>query len=182
MPARAAGGDDDAVNVAQFAGGHVQAAELGGGALEIEPAAQRVQHRLRLLENFLEHEVRVFAARGVLLRKFQIADLDVGRVRAEVQHVETLRRDGRHVVIVEINDFFRVRDNGVGVAGDKIFVLADADDERRAAPRADDGVRKIRADDRQAVGADDFAQRVADGLRQRVSAFRFPLSVFAFAA
>jgi hypothetical protein len=31
----------------------------------------------RLLVNFLEHEVRVLAARGVFLRKFQIADLDV---------------------------------------------------------------------------------------------------------
>ena len=67
VPACAAGGDDDAVNVAQLGGGHVQAAELRGCALEIEPSAQRVQHSLRLLEYFLEHEMRELAARGVLL-------------------------------------------------------------------------------------------------------------------
>jgi hypothetical protein len=140
VPARAAGGDDDAVNAAQLRRRHVQAAELGRRAFKIQPAAQRVQHRLRLLENLLEHEVRVFAARRVFLRKFQVADLHVGRVRAEIGHVKAFRRDGGHVVVVQINDFFRVRHDGVGVAGEKIFVLADADDERRAAPRADDRV------------------------------------------
>ena len=100
------------------------------------------------------------------MAEFQIADLDVGRVRAEIGNLETFRRDGRHVVIVQVNDFFRVGDNGVGVAGKKIFLLADADDERRTAPRADDRIRQIRADDRESVGADDFAQRVANGLRE----------------
>ena len=148
----------------------VQAAEFGGGAFLVHAPAQGVFHGARLLENFLEHEVRIFAAHGVFLAEFQIADLDVGGVGAEIQNIETLGRDGGHVVIVEINDFFRVRgsDEGVGVAGQKIFALADADDERRTAPRADDGVGLVGANDRQAVGADDFAQRVADGLGQRI--------------
>ena len=81
--------------------------------------------------------MRVFAARGVFLRKFQVADLHVRRVCAEIQNVEALRRDRGDVVVVEINNFFRVRDDGVGVAGEKIFVFADADDERRTASRAD---------------------------------------------
>src|SRR5450432_3933961 len=51
----------------------------------------------------------------------------------------------------------------------RIFLLADADDERRAAPRADNRVRKILADDREAVSADDFAQRIGNGLRERVA-------------
>ena len=83
------------------------------------------------------------------------------------------RRDGGDVVIVEINDFFRVRDDGVGVAGQKIFALADADDERRTAPRADNRVRLVGANHREAVSADDFAQRVADGLGERVWNFVF---------
>ena len=149
---------------AQFGGRQVQAAELGGGAFLVHAPAQGVFHGARLLENFLEHEVRVFAAHGVLLAEFQIADLDVGGVRAQIQNVEALGRDGGHVVIVEINDLFRVRDDGIGVAGQKILARADADDERRTAPRADDGVGLVGANHRQAVGADDFAQRVADGL------------------
>ena len=39
-------------------------------------------------KNFLEHEVRVFAAHGVLLADFQVADLDVGGVGAEIQNIE----------------------------------------------------------------------------------------------
>ena len=123
VPARAAGGDDDAVNRTQLGGRQVQAAELGGGAFVVHAAAQGVFHGARLLENFLEHEVLVFAAHGVLLAEFEIADLDVGGVRAEIQNVEALGRDGGHVVIVEVNDFFGVGDDGVGVAGQKILAL-----------------------------------------------------------
>ena len=57
VPTRAGGGDDDAFDGAQFGGRHVQAAETGGGAFEINAAAQGVFHGARLLENFLEHEV-----------------------------------------------------------------------------------------------------------------------------
>ena len=79
----------------------------------------------------------IFAALGVLRVEFQLADLHLGRVRAEILHVEPFARDGGHVVIVQINDLARVRDDGVGVAGQKIFAFADADDQRRTAPRAD---------------------------------------------
>ncbi len=90
VPARAAGGDDDAFNGAQFRRRHVQAAELGGGAFIVHASAQGVFHRARLLENFLEHEMRVLAALGVFLAEFQVADLDIGGVGAQVQNVETL--------------------------------------------------------------------------------------------
>ena len=38
---------------------HVQAAESGGGAFKINAPAQGVFHGARLLENLLEHEVRI---------------------------------------------------------------------------------------------------------------------------
>jgi hypothetical protein len=72
-------------------------------------------------------------------------------------------------------------DDGVGVAGQKIFAFADADDERRTAPRADDFVGLVGANHREAVSADDFAQRVADGLGVNsfpISDFRFPILRF----
>ena len=58
---RAAAGQDDAADIAQLRRSHVQAAELGGAFLEAEPAAHRVAHRAGLLEDFLEHVVRVIA-------------------------------------------------------------------------------------------------------------------------
>ena len=103
--------------------------------------------------------------------------MNVCRVGAEVQNVKTFGRDGRHVVVVQIDDFFRMRDNGVGVAGDEIFVLADADDERRTAPRADNRVRTIRANDGNPIGADDFSERVADGWRERIAILAMPFFV-----
>ena len=112
--------------------------------------------------------MRVFAAHGVLLAEFQLADLDVGGVRPQVQNIKAFGRDGRHVVIIEVNDLFGVGDDGVGVAGQKILAAADADDERRTAPRTDNGVGLVGANHRKAVGADDFAQRIADRLGERI--------------
>ena len=40
-----------------------------------------------------------------------------------------------------------------GIAGEEVFALADADDERAAQPRTDNRIGKARADDGQAVGA-----------------------------
>ena len=160
-------GDDDAVNASQFGGGHVQAINFAVAAFKIQPSAQCIQNRPWLLVNFLEHEVRMFAASDIFVAEFQIADLDVGCVGAEIGNLEAFRRDGHDVVIVQVNHFFRVRDDGVRVAGEKIFLLADADDERRTASRADNCVRQIRADDRETVGADDYIQRVRDGQGQK---------------
>ena len=84
----------------------------------------------------------IFAALGFLGGEFQVADLDFGGVGAEVLHVEAVGGDGGHVVVVEINDLAGVGDDGVGVAGQKIFVVADADDQgepRRAPTMGRDG-------------------------------------------
>lgn len=56
----------------------------------------------------------------------------------------------------------------VGVAGEKVFAVAHADDERRTAPRAAEQIRKITANDANAVSADDFAQRVADSANKQM--------------
>ena len=85
----------------------------------------------------------ILAALGVLRAEFQLADLDVGGVGAEILHVEPLARDRGHVVVVQVNDLAGVGDDGVGVAGQEILAVADADDQRRTAPRADDGVGMV---------------------------------------
>ena len=61
VPARAAGGEDDAVDAPQLLRRQVQAAEHGRRLVVVEPAAQRVLDRLRLLEDFLEHVVGIVA-------------------------------------------------------------------------------------------------------------------------
>ena len=139
VPTGAGGADDQAFNGAQFRHRHVQAAEARGGPFKIDASPQGVFHRARLLEDFLEHEMGILAALGFFGGEFQAADLHLGGVGAQALHVETLARHGGHVVVVEINDLAGVGDDGVGVAGQKILLVADADDEGRTAPSANDG-------------------------------------------
>ncbi len=58
--------------------------------------------------------------------------------------------------------------DGVGVAGQKVLVLADSDDKRRTAASADHDVRVVGADDGDAISADDLAQRIGHGMGERV--------------
>ena len=85
VPARAAGGEHDAVDRPQLLRREIQAAEHGGGLVAVEPAAHRGHDRFRLLEDFLEHVVR------------KAAQLDLRRVDVELLHVVArhgLRRGG----------------------------------------------------------------------------------------
>ena len=92
VPARAAGGDDQAVNPAQFGRRQVQAAEAGGGAFLIHATAQGVFDGARLLENFLEHEVCVFAAHGVFLA--ENSKLLIWTFAVSVPRFNTSKRSG----------------------------------------------------------------------------------------
>ena len=58
MQRRAAAGEDDASDVAQFGRRHIQAAELCRAFFRVETAAHRVAHRVWLLKDFLEHVMR----------------------------------------------------------------------------------------------------------------------------
>ena len=90
MPARAAGGDDDAVHRPQFGGGHVQPAKARHGAVVVDAAPQRVAHRLRLLEDLLEHVMRKAALLGSFRREFKLADLDLGGAGADGLNLEAV--------------------------------------------------------------------------------------------
>ena len=59
MPAGAARSNDDAIHGPQLRNAHVEPAELCHCAVVIDASAQGVAHGLRLLKNFLEHEVRI---------------------------------------------------------------------------------------------------------------------------
>ena len=62
VPARAAGGDDDLVDVHEVLVAHVEPTQLRGPVVQDQAAAHGVLHRLRLLEYLLDHEVVVTAA------------------------------------------------------------------------------------------------------------------------
>ena len=93
---------------------------------------------------------------------FVIAAL--ARERADLEFV-ALDRD--EIEIVQVNGVARVGDDRAHVAGKKIFILPHAENERTAAPRADDEIGNIRVNERDAVSADDLLQRGAERFHQQ---------------
>ena len=61
---------------------------------------------------------------------------------------------------------------GGGIGGEVVLPFADADQERRAPPRTDDDPRISRRDNRDAIGADDFAQGTGHRGGQRMGTLR----------
>ena len=149
-------------------GSEVQAAEVGGRVGVVEPAAHRVLERLRLLVDLLEHVVREVALVRVAVAQ-EVADV----VRRDIDRVEVLIADDvaglvelTDLPVVEVDDLVGVAGEGAGVAGEKVAVLPDADDERAAEAGADDDARLVRADNGEAVGALDNAERLRDRVDQ----------------
>ena len=74
------------------------------------------------------------------------------------------RSDRDDIEIVKVNCVAGVSDDRAHVAGEKIFILADAEHERAAAPRADDEIWDVGMNQRDAVGADDLLERSTRGV------------------
>ena len=72
-----------------------------------------------------------------------------------------------HVAVAKEEQVARVVQDGRNVAGDKVLILAQADDRRRAVARRDDLVRRVAADDGQSEDALQHLHRLAHGLFQR---------------
>ena len=160
-------GDDDAVDLAQLLRRHVQPAQPRAGVVHAQPSAQRVAHRVRLLEDFLEHVMRVIAELHVVAREIHLRHLvtaaDGAFQRADFKAVALQHG---HVVILQVNGFLRVRDDGLRIAAKEILAFAQADRQRAAAPRADDHAGHVEVDQRDAVRPDDLLERRAGGFEQ----------------
>ena len=164
---RAAGRDDDAVHVAQFLRGHVQAAQARAGVVEREAPAQAVAHTVGLLEDFLEHVVRVIAQLHVVAREIDFRHLvGAGDPAFQRGNLEAIAFEHGHVVILQVDRFLCVRDDGLRVTDEKILPLAETHRQWRAAPRADDDIGHVQVHGRDAVGADDLFERRAGGLQE----------------
>ncbi len=164
---RAAGDVDDAVHRAQFGRRDVQAAETRRRFLVADAAAESVLHGARLLENLLEHVVRELPALDLFRREFNLANLRADRRRLDGGHLEIIAGERDDLEVIQVHDAARVGDNRADVAGEKVFVAADAEEQGTAAARADNLVGMIRMKDGDTVGADDVLERAAHGFRER---------------
>ena len=131
-----------------------------------EAPAHGVAHGARLLKDFLEHVVRVVAFLDICVAEFDFAQLIIAGLACDGADLEFVALDRDDVEVVQINGVAGVGDDGADVAGEEVFLLADPEDERAAAPGADDEVRNVAMNERDAVGADDLAQSRANGVDQ----------------
>ena len=161
-----ASGQNDAADIAQLRRRHVQAAELGGAFLVAQPSAHRIAHRTGLLEDFLEHVVRVIALFNVRIGELDFAELVIAALAGDRADLEFVALDGDDVEVVEVNRIARVGDDGADVAGQKIFLFADAEDERTSAASPDDEIWNVAMNQRDAVCSDDLAQGRAHRIDQ----------------
>ena len=167
MPRRAAGGEHDAIHLQQLLVLDVEPAELRGPVLLEQAAAQRVAHALGLLQDLLQHEVRVAAA------------LDGGEVpvdprhrlllfhRVEVEDAVVAGAHHRDLAVVEIHDRARMREDGRGVRSHEVLAGADRHEQRRAVPRRHDRVGLTGREHRDPVRAVHLVQRARHRLDQR---------------
>ena len=85
----------------------VQSAEHGRGFVQAQPAAHRIAHRFGLLEDFLEHVVRIAVELHVVGHDVQHAHV-VGDVPLiAIDHVQRVGRDDGQLVVGQVDDLGR---------------------------------------------------------------------------
>ena len=137
--ARAAGGNDDAVDVPQFPNVGVEARQLGVAFGVQQASAHGVAEHFGLFENFLQHEVGEAALGNCVCVKFDILHFVLHGLAVRVQQVVSVVLDFDDVVVVQVDNLLRVHDNCRNVGGEVEFVLSDAQNKRRSAAGADEG-------------------------------------------
>ncbi len=120
-----------------------------------------------LLEDFLLHEMleaALFGHDGVPGDVLQAGGYGMA---IEIHHADALRREHGHVAVAKEKNAARVREDGGNIAGDEIFMFAEAHDNGRADARGDDLVRVARRKNRQGVDAAQQLDGLAHGLFER---------------
>ena len=160
MPARAARGDNDVVDLEQVFLRDVQTTELGEPFFENQSAAHGVFYRGRLLEDFLQHEVRIATALNLLQVPVDARHGLIADRRVEIEHpVATARHDG-DIAVVEIDHVACVRQNSRRVGGDEVLAVTDADQQRAAFSGGHDLVLFVARDHGKTVRAVALTQRL----------------------
>jgi hypothetical protein len=124
----------------------VEPAELRRAVLDNETPAHGVLHRLGLLEDLLEHEVRKAAALDGAEVPVDAVHLAGARDGVDVEHAIAAGLEHGHVAVLEVDDLARVRKDRRHVGGDEVLVLAEPEEERAPLARGNDLVRVDRRD------------------------------------
>src|SRR5579871_1347514 len=121
-----------------------------------------ILHGVRLLEDFLEHEMREFSALDFLGGKFHLANLRADRRRLDGGHLKIVACQRHDLEIVQIYDTSRVGDDGADIAGEEVFLASDPNEQGTTPTRSDDLLGVIYMNDGDAVRSHNILQRAAD--------------------
>src|SRR5207248_11297237 len=86
--------------------------------------------------------------------KLHLADLVIAGIARDRADFEFIARDRDDIEIVKINGVAGVSDDRAHVAGEKILIFTDAEDEGRTAPRTNHELPDVGMNERDAVGTD----------------------------
>ena len=171
MPGGPAGDDPDALHVGELGRRQSDVGQVRLPALEGVAPSHRVQDRLRLFVDLLQHEVRVaaFFRRGRVPR-------DLGRrarhrLALRVLDDQGISRKHRQFVVLQEDHVARVGEDRGHVRRGERPVLAHAHHERAARARGDDGLRLPFAQDGDRIAAADLLDRGAHRPLQAVAVF-----------
>ena len=160
---RAAGREDDVLGLRQLAQMVGDAAQHDLAALLVDPPAQAGAERFRLLEDLLEHVVLEAAQLDLLERELDLLEVLGHDDVVDGLGMEPIRADHDHLVVGQVDRLGRVLDDGGGVGGQDVLVVADAEDQRAAPLGADERIREVGAEDRQPEGPVQPLQGLLDG-------------------
>src|SRR4051794_30739702 len=144
MPAGAAGGDVDLAERAELGVADLHFFQIDAAAVERNATECGVADRTWLLMNLFEHEM----LEAALFRHDRIPgnvlDLALDRAPVEIGELHAGWRDHSEIAVAEEEEVARVIEDRGHVAGDEVFILAEADYCRRAIARGDDLVLLVR--------------------------------------
>ena len=165
--ARAAGDDDDPLDVAQqrlVEGAHVVEVDAVGAHGAV---GDRLGHRVGLLVDLLEHEGLEAALLGGLLVPVDLDDLAL-ELGAVGQHERrALGRDLDDLAVLDVLDLARLAQEGGDGAGEEGLALAATDDQRALLARADERLGLVERHRDERVVALELVVGGAHGLEQR---------------
>ena len=105
-----------------------------------------VQHRAqntRLFVDFFQHKGLKTGALGGLGLKADLFNHRCNRQTFNRADFHAIRANHSHFTVIEIDSLFNPVDNGRHIAGDKIFIFAQPDNQRTAFAGAENSVRLI---------------------------------------
>ena len=120
-----------------------------------------------LLKDFLEHVVWVAGDLGLTRIDDHVLHIVSDVAFVAVANVEAIGGDDGELVLLQIDDLVGAAGERRRVAGEVVFAVADANDERAAEASADDHVRIVAEHDAEAVGAAELREGRLHGGNKR---------------